>query len=56
MLPIVDQDTLIHDLRQIYQMLSSGLTVLPELVMPVGARVRIKIAANRSTGFPQMYF
>jgi transcription antitermination factor NusG len=41
-LPIVDQDTLIHDLRQIYQMLSSGLTVLPELVMPVGARVRIK--------------
>jgi transcriptional antiterminator RfaH len=41
-LPIVDQDTLIHDLRQIYQMLSSGLTVLPESVMPVGARVRIK--------------
>jgi transcriptional antiterminator RfaH len=41
-LEIVDQETLIRELRQIYQMLSSGLTVLPESVMPVGARVRIK--------------
>jgi hypothetical protein len=41
-LEIVDQDELIRDLRQIYQMLSSGLTVVPEPVMPVGARVRIK--------------
>ncbi len=41
-LEVVDQDTLWHDLRQIYQVLSSGLTVVPEPVMPVGARVRIK--------------
>jgi len=41
-LEIVDQGTLIKDLRQVYQMLSSGLTVVPEPVMPVGARVRIK--------------
>lgn len=41
-LPIVDQETLVNDLRQVYQMLSSGLTVLPEPAMPVGARVRIK--------------
>ena len=41
-LEIVDQETLIQDLRQVHQMLSSGLTVVPEPVMPVGARVRIK--------------
>jgi transcriptional antiterminator RfaH len=40
-LEVYDQDTLVHDLRQIHQMLTSGLTVLPEPVMPVGARVRI---------------
>jgi transcription antitermination factor NusG len=41
-LEIVDQETLIHDLGQIHQMLSSGLAVVPEPIMPVGARVRIK--------------
>lgn len=41
-LEVVDQDTLWHDLHQIHQVLSSGLTVVPEPVMPVGARVRIK--------------
>jgi transcriptional antiterminator RfaH len=41
-LEVYDQETLVHDLRQIHQMLGSGLTVLPEPVMPVGARVRIK--------------
>jgi transcriptional antiterminator RfaH len=42
LLEIYDQDTLINDLFQIHKMLASGLTVLPELVMPVGTRVRIK--------------
>ena len=41
-LEIYDQETAIHDLRQVYQMLASGLTVLPEPVMPVGTRIRIK--------------
>jgi transcription antitermination factor NusG len=41
-LPVVDQKGLDRDLRQIHQMLSSGLTVMPEPVMPVGALVRIK--------------
>src|SRR3954467_11968540 len=41
-LEIVDQGTLVKDLRQVYQMLSPGLAVVPEPVMPVGARVRIK--------------
>jgi transcription antitermination factor NusG len=41
-LEVPDQDRLAHDLRQIHQMLSSGLAVVPEPVMPVGARVRIK--------------
>ena len=40
-LEVGDQDALINDLRQIHQMLSSGLAVVPEPVMPVGARVRI---------------
>lgn len=41
-LEVADQCGLTHDLRQIHQMLVSGLTVLPEPTMPVGARVRIK--------------
>jgi transcription antitermination factor NusG len=41
-LEVVDQEGLIHDLRQVHQMLNSGLAVVPEPVMPVGARVRIK--------------
>jgi transcriptional antiterminator RfaH len=41
-LKVDDQDGLVHDLRQIHQMLASGLAVVPEPVMPVGARVRIK--------------
>lgn len=40
-LEVYDQETLISDLRQIHQMVSSGLPVLPETVMPVGARVRV---------------
>ncbi len=40
-LDIADPTRLTSDLRQIHQMLSSGLTVLPEPVMPVGAHVRI---------------
>jgi transcriptional antiterminator RfaH len=40
-LDVYDQDTLVCDLRQIHQMLTSGLPVVPEPVMPVGARVRI---------------
>jgi transcription antitermination factor NusG len=36
-----DQDAIGHDLRQIYQMLASGLAVVPEPAVPVGARVRI---------------
>jgi transcription antitermination factor NusG len=42
MLEVSDQPTLAHDLRQIHQMLTSGLAVVPEPVMPVGATVRIK--------------
>jgi transcriptional antiterminator RfaH len=41
-LEISDQHALLHDLRQIHQMLSSGLAVVPEPTMPVGAHVRIK--------------
>jgi len=41
-LEIGDQETLVRDLQQVHQMLSSGLSVVPEPVMPVGARVRIK--------------
>jgi transcriptional antiterminator RfaH len=40
-LEVYDQDTLIRDLRQVHQMLNSGLSVFPEPVIPVGARVRI---------------
>ena len=38
---VLNQDGLDHDLRQIHQLLASGLAVLPELTVPVGARVRI---------------
>lgn len=38
---VTDQDAIGHDLRQIHQMLASGLAVVPEPVVPVGARVRI---------------
>jgi transcriptional antiterminator RfaH len=38
---VVDQTNLEHDLRQIHQMLASGLAVVPEPIVPVGARVRI---------------
>src|SRR5262245_55609570 len=38
---VADQGAFQHDLRQIHQMLSSGLAVVPEPTVPVGARVRI---------------
>ena len=38
---VIDQAQLSHDLHQIYRMLASGLVVLPEATVPVGARVRI---------------
>ena len=40
-LEVSDQDRLVRDLRQVHRMLSSGLPVCPEPMMPVGARVRI---------------
>jgi transcription antitermination factor NusG len=40
-LEVVDQEALARDLRQIHQMLSSGLEVSPEPTYPVGTRVRI---------------
>jgi transcription antitermination factor NusG len=40
-LPVVDQEGLVRDLRQVYTMLSSGLAVSPEPMIPVGAKVRI---------------
>lgn len=40
-LEVPDQDVLQRDLRQIHQLLSSGLPVTPEPIHPVGARVRI---------------
>jgi transcriptional antiterminator RfaH len=40
-LEVVDQESLARDLRQIHTMLSSGLTISPEPVVPVGATVRI---------------
>jgi transcriptional antiterminator RfaH len=39
---VADQDGLWHDLRQIHRMLASGLAVIPEPTVPVGARVRIQ--------------
>jgi transcriptional antiterminator RfaH len=41
-LDVANQEALIGDLRQIHQMLASGLAVVSEPVVPVGARVRIK--------------
>lgn len=38
---VADQAGLDHDLRQIHQLLASGLAVVAEPVVPVGARVRI---------------
>jgi transcriptional antiterminator RfaH len=38
---VADQPTIDHDLRQIHQVLASGLPVVPEPTIPVGARVRI---------------
>jgi transcription antitermination factor NusG len=40
-LEVVDQESLVHDLRQINKMLNSGLPVAAEPMMPVGAKVRI---------------
>jgi transcription antitermination factor NusG len=40
-LDVVDQNAIATDLKQIYTMLSSGLPVMPEEVVPVGATVRI---------------
>jgi transcription antitermination factor NusG len=40
-LEVVDQTGLVRDLRQIHQMLNSGLPVSAEPMMPVGATVRI---------------
>jgi transcription antitermination factor NusG len=38
---VTDQDAINRDLSQIHQMLASGLAVVPEPTVPVGARVRI---------------
>jgi transcriptional antiterminator RfaH len=40
-LEVIDQETLERDLRQIHTMLSSGLPVTEENIVPVGAMVRI---------------
>jgi transcriptional antiterminator RfaH len=40
-LEVIDQEQLVGDLRQIHQMLHSGLEIQPETVAPVGGRVRI---------------
>jgi transcription antitermination factor NusG len=40
-LEVVDQEGLHRDLRQVHQMLASGLEIVPEPTYPVGARVRI---------------
>jgi transcription antitermination factor NusG len=40
-LPVVDQEGLVRDLRQVHTMLNSGLTVSSESMIPVGAKVRI---------------
>lgn len=41
-LEVHDQRELGRDLRQIHQMLSSGLPVIPESVLPVGTKIRIR--------------
>ena len=38
---VTDQDAIRYDLKQIHRMLASGLAVVPELTVPVGAKVRI---------------
>jgi transcription antitermination factor NusG len=38
---VTDQTRLNHDLQQIHQMLASGMAVVPEPMVPVGARIRI---------------
>ncbi len=40
-LEVVDQESLVRDLRQVHRMLSSGLAIEPEHAAPVGGRVRI---------------
>ena len=40
-LEVTDQEGLIHDLKQVHQMLASGLAIKPEPSAPVGGRVRI---------------
>jgi transcriptional antiterminator RfaH len=40
-LEVVDQEGLVRDLRQVHKMISSGLSVSAEPVVPVGAKVRI---------------
>jgi len=40
-LEVADQEAIARDLRQIYTMLSSGMTVSHEPIVPVGANVRI---------------
>ena len=40
-IPVVDQSGLVRDLRQVHTMLSSGLSVSAEPMIPVGAKVRI---------------
>lgn len=40
-LEVSDQTGLVHDLRQIHQMLTSGILVAPEPTFPVGTRVRV---------------
>jgi transcription antitermination factor NusG len=38
---VTDQEAIHNDLRQVHQMLASGLAVVAEPIVPVGARVRI---------------
>jgi transcriptional antiterminator RfaH len=40
-LEVKDQEAMVRDLRQIHQMLSSGLAVVPEPTHPVGSKIRI---------------
>lgn len=40
-LEVTDQDSLVRDLKRIYVVLDSGLPVLPDESVPVGATVRI---------------
>ncbi len=40
-LEVVDQEGLVRDLRQVYKMLNSGLSISSEAAIPVGAKVRI---------------